>query len=377
LNVAEPIRVAQDTELADILFALDMRRSQGIFVSMSEEEEGEEFNIQMLQKQHPTLYGAALWPTGHNPSEGYFPPEDSVSSESHVPGRVLGKPRADWEKKENRKWALWDLARAKRRVNDADDIMETLLPGQMLPEALREPSDKDIEIVGEKAPNGRVKKSRPLITATERPVFLTKSEVQILFRAAKALSRPEYRSLKKDYYDDPKPVHSRFERDHPFQVPRMKNLHFDIDIVLSEIDNWEDPHIILSLLNIVYGGELTSLPSQLTLNTALLTCDAAALASVWNSHFPTPLEKWMWRFSCLMLLLPTLVTTAKWITQMCGPKSNFYLYVNRALQVVMHPVIVAYFCARVFVVVESFISIRSLPVGSYETVQLSEYWPHF
>jgi hypothetical protein len=32
--------------------------------------------------------------------------------------------------------------------------------------------------------------------------------------------------------------------------------------------------------------------------------------------------------------------------------------------------------ARLFIVVEAFISIRSLPIGSFKTVNWLEYWPH-
>ena len=85
----------------------------------------------------------------------------------------------------------------------------------------------------------------------------------------------------------------------------------------------------------------------------------------------------MWRWSCFTLLLPAIVTTAKWVTQQLPARWHVDYYVNRAVQILLHPVLVVYFCARVFVVVESFISVRSLPQGSYKTVEISEYWPHF
>jgi predicted ABC-type sugar transport system permease subunit len=37
----------------------------------------------------------------------------------------------------------------------------------------------------------------------------------------------------------------------------------------------------------------------------------------------------------------------------------------------------AFIFARSFLVVESFISLRSLPKGSFKTVPWSNYWPHF
>lgn len=38
--------------------------------------------------------------------------------------------------------------------------------------------------------------------------------------------------------------------------------------------------------------------------------------------------------------------------------------------------LLCYGAARVFIVIESFISMRSLPVGSYETVLWTSFWPH-
>jgi hypothetical protein len=375
LNVSQPIKVSKDTDLAAILFALDMRRSQDIIVSMSDEEIPV-FDIQSLKRQHETLY---------NKLPQHLQPDIAIG------GRILGTPPEDWLRKDtkNRKWALWDLARAKRRVKKCTDSEDTgvvtLLRNQSIEETetnldIGELSDKDLETMGDEdleapgrtSPKIQTKKSRALISSPTHPVTLTKSDVQVLFRAAKALMRPEYARIKEDYKN---PVHLAVKKNEPFRVRRMKNLHFDIDIVLSDIYDWDDPHTILSLLNIIYGGELTCFAHPH--HSPYLTYVAASLASVWNSHFPTPLEKWMWRFSCLLLLLPTLVTTAKWITQQCPTKWRMDYYIGRALQVLLHPVVAVYFCARVFVVVESFISIRSLPVGSYETVQMSEYWPHF
>lgn len=39
-------------------------------------------------------------------------------------------------------------------------------------------------------------------------------------------------------------------------------------------------------------------------------------------------------------------------------------------------VIVPYVFTRLFIVVEAIISVRSLPIGSFETVTWVEYWPH-
>ena len=129
-----------------------------------------------------------------------------------------------------------------------------------------------------------------------------------------------------------------------------------MDIVLSDIDSTNDPHIILSFLSILYG---------------------TAHASAWNSHFPTLLERLLWRISCFVLLLPAIVTTIKLITQKMPNRRHVDYYMSIAVHILMHPVLLVYFSARIFLVVESFISVRNLPNGAYETVNFTEYWPHF
>ncbi|KAI5857960.1 hypothetical protein BZA05DRAFT_110858 [Tricharina praecox] len=373
LNIGEPIKVSMDPDLADILFALDVRRSLGITVRLSTDELPV-FDAQRLQRNAPTIYAAIpillpIYKTGFM----------NGSQEDNLAGG-------------DRKWALWDLARAKRRLDkrtQGNIIM--LLPGQSIEEPDKpieeevegseagdsETGDSEMgegekgniqttlrEIISEKRMDESQgqeaeprQRARALVTGHEKQtVTLTESELEMLFSAAWALSSDKYERIKSDYEDYAcGKGFLKKSRDDDFRVHRIKNLHFDMDIVLSEINGFNDPHIILSILNILYG---------------------AAHASVWNTHFPTPLEKWMWRWSCFMLLLPTIVTTAKWVTQQLPTKHMDY-YVNRAVQILLHPVLVVYFCARVFVVVESFISVRSLPQGSYKTVEISEYWPHF
>ena len=46
------------------------------------------------------------------------------------------------------------------------------------------------------------------------------------------------------------------------------------------------------------------------------------------------------------------------------------------LTLVMASVILLYVSARVFITVESFISIRKLPLGVYVTVNWANYFPH-
>ena len=135
-------------------------------------------------------------------------------------------------------------------------------------------------------------------------------------------------------------------------------------------DNFEDLHaswpslIIQVLILMAYGGvHLTA----------------------WNSHFPTKTERWLWRSSALLLAgtTPVLVGLAipavaylfiDAVSSTMGKFLRFWFYALASLLV--PATIVAYFFARVFLVVESFVSLRSVPIGVYSAVPWSSYLPH-
>lgn len=342
-----------DPDLADILFAAEMKLSQGVKVKVTDDETIEalpDFQPQTLKRDASTLYNKFITLSALTPSFW----------------KIAGSLPESWKEADNRKWALWDLMRAKRRTRslDSEDAV-ALLPGLRITEPTTGDRDNSatpsVANKGEPLPVGTPKKGqdRSLIEGPpEQTVRFRESDIKILFAAAKALRKPEYSALKADYeaFDSKGGYLYRLHKDDELITHRIKNLHFDMDIVLSDIDGTNDPHILLSFLNIFYG---------------------AAHASAWNSHFPTLLERWMWRISCFVLLLPAIVTTIKLITQKMPNKWHVDYYMSKAVQILLHPVLLVYFSARIYVVVESFISLRNLPEGSYDTVDLSLYWPHF
>lgn len=364
LNIGKPIMVSKDPDLSSMLFAAEMRRSQNITVRlMGENETLPDFEPGELQRSSETLYDR-------------YQSLNSIFNLA-LPNRwkIAGAPPEDWKARENRKWALWDLVRARRRTREKSNAI-MLLPTQSIKDnSEREPEGCetfDLKLLEARSFSDAEKKELHLsedekheatavIQAPKKTVTLLESEIKTLFAAARAFAKPGNEKLKKDYEDIGNPGNdqgylSGKDKDTQLRTNRIKNLHFDLDIVMSDIDGLSDPHILLSCLNIIYGG---------------------AHASAWNSHFPTLLEQWMWRSSCLVLALPAVVTTLKIITQHMPDRWHMDYYVNIAVRILLHPILLVYFCARIFVVVESFISIRNLPDGAYNTVQLSEYWPHF
>jgi hypothetical protein len=106
---------------------------------------------------------------------------------------------------------------------------------------------------------------------------------------------------------------------------------------------------------------------------------AGAHASAWSSHFPTYIERWIWRGACICIasvipFLCTLFFLAVSVERRIGSildKLNFVVFCFLSGMTT-----ISYILARLFIPVEAFISIRKLPVGAFETVEWVEYWPH-
>ncbi|KAF8249157.1 hypothetical protein K440DRAFT_223437 [Wilcoxina mikolae CBS 423.85] len=146
--------------------------------------------------------------------------------------------------------------------------------------------------------------------------------------------------------------------------------------------------IILGALSIFYGG---------------------AHAAAWNSHLPTPVERLLWRISSVIagsivpfslglfivgvILFRILQNLGERMTARfskdhcilckvgyhCGDflEDEVERWILVALVVYLFCAAIAFIFGRVFLAVESFLSLRSLPRGSYEAVPWSNYWPHF
>jgi hypothetical protein len=120
------------------------------------------------------------------------------------------------------------------------------------------------------------------------------------------------------------------------------------------------------------ASQFDELALELVVIVTILSClYAGSHASAWFSHFPTYIERWIWRGSCIAIAATP-------------PVSSILLYVL----VILDPFIIVlaffpgllaltiYLLARLFIPVEAFISMRSLPIGAFETVDWTEFWPH-
>lgn len=109
-------------------------------------------------------------------------------------------------------------------------------------------------------------------------------------------------------------------------------------------------------------------------------------AAAWNEYFPSDVESWMWRCSALYIIWSGLVwLLINLVAQMSKPFDDYW---NRTrlphapFAKSMPLIIVCLFCgslytfARMYLVIEAFISIRQLPVEAYSTPDWTQFIPH-
>jgi len=113
-----------------------------------------------------------------------------------------------------------------------------------------------------------------------------------------------------------------------------------------------------------------------------------AHAAAWNTHLPTEVELLLWRISLVALAagIPLgicssalCVMTINYAEAQLSKNANGVVYKLLASMLCSFilPLILFVLLARGFLVVKSFISLRSLKKGSFDVVPWSNYWPHF
>ena len=126
---------------------------------------------------------------------------------------------------------------------------------------------------------------------------------------------------------------------------------------------------------------------------ALTVCTfyGAAHATAWTFAFPTATERLLWRIACVDTIAGVVSLLAVFSVAVFHREHGFRLLVQsflmrekgamawlyRAVVVIgllNFPLFVA---ARMFIVVETFVSLRRVQLGVYETVQWADYIPHY
>ncbi|KAI4240629.1 MAG: hypothetical protein L6R40_004996 [Gallowayella cf. fulva] len=217
----------------------------------------------------------------------------------------------------------------------------------------------------------------------ESPTVLTsaKSIAEILIEAGSAANEP-YKQTPLDFIDNQSPSwltevqpHLRFRTGPRMRpLPRFTNDRFPV------IGAGPDA-VFLFLFTMAY-------------------CGLHFVA--WDFDFPTSLERYLWHASSIAIAACAFVF---WVCETyqdghrLGRWEAWYAKLfhngrdgrintmekNRRTRrfipvwevIIMTPVTVVYTLARTYIVVEVFLSQRSLPIGAFDTVQWSEFVPHF
>lgn len=140
----------------------------------------------------------------------------------------------------------------------------------------------------------------------------------------------------------------------------------------------------------------TTSPGPWLLFFCLLYAGVHSIA--WNNHFPTTLENLLWRVSCVILAASPPVWFAidtayvkfrhliparqRWKQFLLAWLEKSSIRVEDIVEDIGFGHFLCLFLlpnmfSRVYLTVEVFISMRSLPKGSYETISWEDYWPHF
>lgn len=110
-------------------------------------------------------------------------------------------------------------------------------------------------------------------------------------------------------------------------------------------------------------------------------------AAAWNDHFPSGVESWMWRCSAAYIICSGLVwLLINFVAQISKPFDDYWnrTRLPHAPFANSIPLIIVcglcgslYTFARMYLVIEAFVSIRQLPVAAYLTPDWTQIIPHF
>ena len=227
--------------------------------------------------------------------------------------------------------------------------------------------------------------NKPLDVESPTPLKCEKTTAQILIEAGDwpEANKP-YKMTPLDFVDDQSPSwlteiqpHLRFRtgpRERP--LPRFTNDRFPV------IGASQDS-ILLFIVILAY-------------------CCLHFIA--WNFSFPSHVERILWRAGCIAIVVTTAIFLAcetyqdghrlgrwdRWYIKLFPKKQGAIRRMNtmeRRMReqefipmwemIVMSPVTFVYTLARTYIVVEVFVSLRSLPNGAFYSVQWSDFIPHF
>ena len=171
---------------------------------------------------------------------------------------------------------------------------------------------------------------------------------------------------------------TNFRQDSEYQVPTVGDwLECPSEQLVTEVaGNWPDDDLLRGVAGLMMGAVLWSASIAF----------GAVHAAAWECYFPSTAEAWLWRSSACYIIASGLLWLLANLLSQCSQKIWWYWYDMLLYQkhwlhyfgwgLVFTIFGIAYIFARLFLVVEAFLSLRSLPVGAYNTPQWTDVIPH-
>jgi hypothetical protein len=124
-------------------------------------------------------------------------------------------------------------------------------------------------------------------------------------------------------------------------------------------------------------------PDGIRLILSISTASYGGLhASAWNAHFPSKYERIIWLCCCLLIAVSGFAVFVWYSVKSLAMIFKWYHFRNKwicmfdNLGLMLLGVLVLYFLARTFLVVEAFISLRNFPKTVYQTPVWTQLIPH-
>ncbi|KAL0935852.1 uncharacterized protein CTRU02_208067 [Colletotrichum truncatum] len=169
----------------------------------------------------------------------------------------------------------------------------------------------------------------------------------------------------------------------------------EIGVFLGETD-YIMPHIVNlpSLTNLGLG----QVNVHRDVLRSVLAMTAAAYGGLhlsgWTDHFPTTVERTLWLVASLIIACSGIMLWVFFLARQAWPRFDVFVsgaapgtrlsgmsyqkpWMKMVKSWVLVFILVVFAVARVFLVVEAFISLREAPAGLYKTPELSDFFPHF
>ncbi|MCJ1241384.1 hypothetical protein MMC14_009389 [Varicellaria rhodocarpa] len=148
------------------------------------------------------------------------------------------------------------------------------------------------------------------------------------------------------------------------------------ELLTETAENWPSEGLLRGIGGLVMG---------MVLWFASMAYGGAHTAA-WNDYFPSVTEAWMWRLSSVFIAAcGFLWLSINWLARLSSSLNNYWDRVMAReahwtsyllLGTICSVCGIAYVFARIFLVVEAFISIRQLPSAAYETPNWTQLIPH-